>query len=498
MIKPLIICEMANNHMGDVNHGKLMIEQFSEVCNKYSDHFRFAWKFQFREFSKYIHKNFKNDMEHKYVKRFTDTMLSKEQFMELKNHAEAYGFITMCTAFDEDSVDLASEMSFDILKVASCSFNDWSLLNKIITTNKPIIVSTAGASLEQIDSVVSFMQHRNKDISLMHCVGEYPTEANRLQLNQIDLLKKRYPNIPIGYSTHEEPTQIDAIKLAIAKGIEIAEKHVAVSAEKYQPNAYSVTPNQMESWLSAAASALKMCGVHEERSPISEREQKDLLQFKRGIYLNKDIAKGHLITKNDIYYAFPNVENQLLANDASKYSQFTASNYISADSPLLKHDVVIKNTREKVWNIVQEVKTFLNQSGVVYPGKADLEISHHYGLDKFYEIGITMITVVNREYCKKLIIVLPNQTHPEQYHKEKEETFVILYGEVQLSLDGNIRTLKKGDVITIEKEIRHEFTTKSGCVIEEVSSTHYLNDSYYTDEGISQNKDRKTFVTYWL
>jgi len=498
MIKPLIICEMANNHMGDVNHGKLMIEQFSEVCNKYSDHFRFAWKFQFREFSKYIHKNFKNNMEHKYVKRFTDTMLSKDQFMELKNHAEVHGFITMCTAFDEDSVDLISEMSFDILKVASCSFNDWSLLNKIITTNKPIIMSTAGASLEQIDSVVSFMQHRNKDISLMHCVGEYPTEASRLQLNQIDLLKKRYPNIPLGYSTHEEPTQIDAIKLAIAKGIEIAEKHVAVSTEKYQPNAYSVTPDQMESWLSAAASALKMCGVYEERSPISEREQKDLLQFKRGIYLNKDIAKGHLITKNDMYYAFPNVENQLLANDASKYSQFTASNYMSADSPLLKHDVIIKNTREKVWNIVQEVKTFLNQSGVVYPGKADLEISHHYGLDKFYEIGITMITVVNREYCKKLIIVLPNQTHPEQYHKEKEETFVILYGEVQLSLDGNIRTLKKGDVITIEKETRHEFTTKSGCVIEEVSSTHYLNDSYYTDEGISQNKDRKTFVTYWL
>jgi N-acetylneuraminate synthase len=127
-----------------------------------------------------------------------------------------------------------------------------------------------------------------------------------------------------------------------------------------------------------------------------------------------------------------------------------------------------------------------------------LEISHHYGLDKFYETGITMITVVNREYCKKLIIVLPNQTHPEQYHKEKEETFVVLHGEVELCLNGSVQTLKKGDVITIEKQIRHEFTTKTGCIIEEVSSTHYLNDSYYTDETIAQNKDRKTFVTYWL
>jgi N-acetylneuraminate synthase len=119
-------------------------------------------------------------------------------------------------------------------------------------------------------------------------------------------------------------------------------------------------------------------------------------------------------------------------------------------------------------------------------------------IDKFYETGITMITVVNREYCKKLIIVLPNQTHPEQYHLQKEETFVILHGEVELILDGVKKILKKGDVITIEKEVRHEFSTKTGCIIEEVSSTHYINDSYYTNELISQNKDRKTFVTHWI
>jgi quercetin dioxygenase-like cupin family protein len=165
---------------------------------------------------------------------------------------------------------------------------------------------------------------------------------------------------------------------------------------------------------------------------------------------------------------------------------------------MLKQNVQVKNTREQIWKIVQEVKTFLNNSGVVYPGKADLEISHHYGIDQFHRTGITMITVVNREYCKKLIIVLPNQTHPEQYHKQKEETFVVLHGEVELSLDGTTQILKKGDVVTIEKEVRHQFTTKTGCIIEEVSSTHYLNDSYYTDESIAKNKDRKTFVTYWL
>ena len=497
MNKPLIIFEMANNHMGDLDHGKVMIEQFADITNKHISKFDFAWKFQFRDFNTFIHKDYKNRMDHKYVKRFTETSLTKEQFLELKLYAEQKGFKTLCTGFDENSIDLITEMKFDIIKVASCSFTDWPLLNKIIETDKPIILSTAGASLDEIDRVVSFMQHRNKDISLMHCVGEYPTQPNNLQLNQIDLLKNRYPNISIGYSTHEEPNEFDAIQIAIGKGINISEKHIAVATEKYPPNAYSVTPEQMDCWLEKASKALVMCG-NNEKVKASEKELSDLLQFKRGMFVKNKIIKGSIIDKKDMYFAWPNIDNQVLANDASKYNQFVALEDIEADQPVMFNKISISNTREKVWNIVQDVKEFLSKTDVVYPGQAELEISHHYGIDKFYETGITMITVVNREYCKKLIIVLPNQTHPEQYHHQKEETFVVLHGEVELTLDGVTQTFKKGDVITIEREIRHIFTTKTGCVIEEVSSTHYVNDSYYTDESIAKNKDRKTFVTHWL
>jgi D-lyxose ketol-isomerase len=156
------------------------------------------------------------------------------------------------------------------------------------------------------------------------------------------------------------------------------------------------------------------------------------------------------------------------------------------------------------------VKSFLDESNVVYPSQADLEISHHYGVDHFYETGIAMITVVNRDYCKKLIIVLPNQNHPEQYHLKKEETFVVLHGELDLKLsvltpianswpeiELSGHTLCVGDVITIEPEVRHEFSSKNGCVLEEVSSTHYADDSFYTDPSIIENRNRKTLVSYW-
>ena len=105
-----------------------------------------------------------------------------------------------------------------------------------------------------------------------------------------------------------------------------------------------------------------------------------------------------------------------------------------------------------------------------------------------------MITLVNRDYCKKLLIVLPGQRHPEQYHLNKEETFIILYGEVDLILDGRSTTQKVGDVVTIMPGVRHEFFSSPGAIIEEISSTHFIEDSFYTDMDISKNLNRKSVV----
>jgi len=106
--------------------------------------------------------------------------------------------------------------------------------------------------------------------------------------------------------------------------------------------------------------------------------------------------------------------------------------------------------------------------------------------------------VVNRDYCKKLLVTLPGQLHPEQYHEQKEETFHVLYGEVELILDGVSNILHPGDVLTVEPGVRHAFTSQTGSVIEEISTTHFKQDSFYTDPAIMQNKQRKTLLTYWM
>ncbi|MRR32475.1 spore coat protein, partial [bacterium] len=254
--EPLFIFEMANNHMGSVDHGLAMIEAFADVSRKFP--FRFAFKFQFRELNTFIHPGYQARMDLKYVKRFRETQLSREQFQRLKDAVESHGFLSMCTPFDEPSVDLIEEMGFGLIKIASCSFTDWPLLERIVKTDKPLIASTAGAGLEEIDKVVSFFRHREKEFALMHCVGEYPTRIDSLQINQIELLKQRYPGVPVGYSTHEEPDNTESIQLAIAKGASIFEKHVAVETEELKKNDYSATPEQVSRWLLSADRAYRI------------------------------------------------------------------------------------------------------------------------------------------------------------------------------------------------------------------------------------------------
>ncbi len=497
-LKSLFVFDIANNHMGSVEHGLRIIRAVHEACKDFRSLFDFGFKFQYRHLDTFIHPDCKGRTDFKYVKRFSETRLNEDQYKALKDEVDNLGFVSVCTPFDEKSVDLIEKHDFDIIKIASCSFTDWPLLERIAKSDKPIIASAAGVSLEDIDKVVSFFEHREKDFSLNHCVAEYPTLNENLQLNQIDLLRSRYPQIRIGYSTHENPDNFDSIKIAIAKGATIFEKHIGVKTEAFGLNAYSATPDQIRRWLKSAQDAFEMCGVIGRRSKFTEKEIRVLRALRRGVFATRQIRKGERIELSDIFLAIPVAENQITANDLSKYTEFYAEADIVAKKPMLLSNTRRVETREKVYNIVQTVKEILRKGKVVVPGQADFEISHHYGIDRFGQFGLTMITVVNREYCKKLLILLPGQKNPEHYHKLKEETFHILHGDVQINLGGVERGYKTGEVVTIERGTKHSFSSKTGAVIEEISSTHYSDDSCYTDSEITKNKRRKTWLTYWM
>lgn len=496
--RPLFIFEMANNHMGSVEHGLRIIREFADTTRAFAARFRLAFKFQYRQLDTFIHPDFKNRSDLKYVKRFQETRLTPDEFLQLKNETVRQGMLTVCTPFDEASVDLIVRQEFDCLKIASCSCTDWPLLEHVAKAGKPLVISCAGVSLDELDKVVSFFQHRDIPFTLMHCVAEYPTADAHLQLNQIDLLRTRYPGVPVGFSTHEDPGMTESVRLAVAKGAVAFEKHVGVPTSAWPLNAYSATPEQACGWLAAAARAFEMCGVQGARAPFSAKEVADLAGLRRGVFAKSGWKAGALLRPADCLLAIPTVPGQITANDLSKYREFKLLQDVPPLAPLMASAVAQTDHREEIFKIVVRVKHLLDKGRVVVPGRAEFEISHHYGIQNFDEFGITMITVVNREYCKKLIVVLPGQKHPEQYHKRKEETFHVLYGEILLTLNGQERLCRKGDVVVVEKGVLHAFTSKKGAVMEEISSSHYRDDSYYTDPEITKNPNRKTIRTYWL
>jgi len=493
---PLFIFELANNHMGDVAHGMRIIRELKEACAGFP--FRFAVKLQYRDLPAFIHPDFRSRTDLKFVKRFSETALSWEDCKRLKDAIVEQGFISICTPFDEASVDRIVAHGFDMLKVPSCSLTDWPLAEKIATTSLPLIVSTAGEPFEEIDRIVSFYQHRDKKLSVLHCVGEYPTADANLQLNQIELLQRRYADVDVGYSTHESPDQVEAVMMAIAKGAMVFEKHVGVPTDKYPLNAYSATPAQVHRWLEAAQRAFAMAGTVGRRHEVSSAEGRSLGELRRAVFASQEIAAGQLIRPEDMFFAIPGQPGQLVTKDLSKYTEYRAISKIAASGPIMVANVGATDTRSIVHGIIKEVKLLLNASGVAVPAQLELELSHHYGIERFREVGSAMITVVNREYCKRLLLILPGQSHPEHWHKLKDETFHLLHGKIELVLDGAKRSCGKNDVVTVSRGMKHAFSTVTGAVIEEISSTHSVGDSTYSDTAIMQNTTRKTYVTNWM
>src|SRR4051794_10496332 len=103
--QPLFVFEMANNHMGSVEHGRRIIREVAEASGPFRGQFQLGFKLQFRHLDSFIHPDYRNSTEFKYIKRFSETRLSEEQFQALRDEMVRCGFLAICTPFDEASVD---------------------------------------------------------------------------------------------------------------------------------------------------------------------------------------------------------------------------------------------------------------------------------------------------------------------------------------------------------------------------------------------------------
>jgi sialic acid synthase SpsE/D-lyxose ketol-isomerase len=493
----LVVFDLANNHQGSVTHGTAIIRAMGALVAKHG--VRAALKFQFRQLDSFIHPAHQKGSVNKHVPRFLSTRLGPRDFARLQDEVKKAGMLSMCTPFDEESVDIIVESGFDILKIASCSAADWPLLEKAAASGKPIVCSTGGLSLDQIDDIYSFLQHRGVDFALMHCVAIYPTPSDKLDLNQIDLFRRRYPDVSIGWSTHEDPDALAPVQIAVAKGAKLFERHVGIATQEIALNSYSSTPEQLDRWLAAINEARSMCGTVGRRPPACEEERQALASLERGVYVKEVIAKGTEITRDMVYFAMP-IEPGQLGSGQFKVGA-VAQVDIAQDAPLRETEVKLPPPPPDriIKKAIHKVKAMLHEAGVHLNTDFRIEYSHHYGVDKFQEIGAAIIDIVNRSYCKKIIVQLPGQVHPQHYHKLKEETFQVLSGVLNVVIEGRKRVLNPGDTCLVQPGMWHGFWTETGCVFEEISTKHYNDDSFYKDKKINAKarSERKTVVNHW-
>ena len=318
IFKNLFVLELANNHWGSLERGKDIVRQFSKVVKQ--NNIKAAIKLQFRDVDCFIHKDYRNfndkddltklPKQSRYIQKTSKTRLSYNELAEFIEYIKIHDCIPMSTPFDEKSVDWCVELDLPIIKVASSDINDWILINKIALTQKPVIISTGGANEKQIDDIVKFFLNRQIPIAINHCVSKYPSDDNELELNQIDYLKRRYPDITIGLSTHEYTDWHSSMLISYAKGVRTWERHIDIpypeGHQQKEVSPYCSLPHQINDLFKAFHKAATMCGnTSNDRRIIDKKESNYLQALYRGLYFKKNLKKGTKLALEDLYSAIP-------------------------------------------------------------------------------------------------------------------------------------------------------------------------------------------------
>ncbi len=310
IFEDLFVLEMTNNHLGQLQRGLEIIRQHSRIVR--FNNIRAAIKLQFRDLDSFIHRKFRSRTDIRYIRRVTETKLSKEEYAVLIDAIRKSGCIPMATPFDEKSVDWCVEFGLPIIKIASADSTDWLLLEKIAKTRKPVIVSVGGTSQKDLDDMVMFFENRNIPLAINHCIAAYPHDDAECELNQIDYLRNRYPGHIMGYSSHEHSDWDTSIGIAYAKGARTFERHIDIDTDGAKVADYSTLPANLDTWFKAFKKAKTYCGNsgNQRKVPLP-RETAYLDSYIRGVYAKHDLKEGHVLTEEDVYLAIPLQKGQI-------------------------------------------------------------------------------------------------------------------------------------------------------------------------------------------
>ena len=234
-----------------------------------------------------------------YKKAQTPFEWHKEAF----NLAKKIKIPIFSTPFSIRAVEMLERLKTPLYKIASFEITDLKLIDRIAKTRKPVIISTGMANLQEIKNAVNLIKKYHKNIILFYCVSGYPTPENEVNLLNIELLKKKFPNILIGISDHTN--SINSSLAATSLGIVAIEKHFKTSnSVKSEDSKFSINPKQLLELKKFSKVYYEMRGKKAFEIKKSERNSKI---FRRSIFSTKKILKGEKFSKSNIGTYRPNI-----------------------------------------------------------------------------------------------------------------------------------------------------------------------------------------------
>ena len=219
-----------------------------------------------------------------------------EWHKEIFAYSKKIGITCFSTPFDLTAVDLLESLDTPAYKIASFEITDLNLISYVAKKNKPIIISTGMANLNEITEAIKVCKaNGNSKIIVLHCVSSYPALINQSNISTIsDLYNKLKLNI--GLSDHTLSNSVSCTSVAL--GACLIEKHFTINKRTKSPdNKFSLMPNEFKKLSISLNEAWQSIGKPNYK--ILPSEKKNLI-FRRSIYSIKDIKKNEIITKNHI------------------------------------------------------------------------------------------------------------------------------------------------------------------------------------------------------
>ncbi len=304
--KPYVIAEIGVNHEGSMDQAKRLIDQAKQggadaakfqsykagtLASKHSpsywDTTKEATLSQYELFKKY-------------------DSFSADQYIALAEHCRQTNIDFLSTPFDDDAIEFLDPI-VPFFKIASADLTNIPFLRKVAAKGKPIVLSTGASTLGEIDMAVEALTQAGcKDLALLHCILNYPTDNANAHLRMIESLKRAYPGNIIGYSDHTLPDDaMTSLVTAHLLGAVIIEKHF--THDKTLPgndHYHAMDQHDLARFVALAETIHTLLGPTAHKAPIAT-ETISRKNARRSIVLARDVIAGHQLTAEDLTYKRP-------------------------------------------------------------------------------------------------------------------------------------------------------------------------------------------------